>query len=161
MTWNSQQNPFQSGSQFPQPNQVPGPTSQSAHDKLKGPGISLMVVGGIGLVTMGVVLVLTIANLFVQPDVMAGVEDLEGPAKVGYYVGFFGPLIGMALNVVFQTVVMAGGYSMIRGKSRGLCLTACVVSLIPCISGCCIVGIPFGIWGLVVLSDENVKRVFK
>jgi hypothetical protein len=110
---------------------------------------------------MGAYFVLTLVGLFMQPEAMNERDRLEGPELVGFYIGFYGYLAAIILNVIFQAVVIACGYSMIRGKSRGLCMTACIVSLIPCTSGCCIFGIPFGIWGLVVLSDPNVKRVFK
>ncbi len=158
MSWNPQQNPYQPSSPFSQPG---GPSLQSSRDKLKGPGIGLLVVGGLGLVGMGIYLVLTIVGMFIQPEVMAEGNKLQGPERIGYFAGVYGFLIALFLNVAFQIIVIVGGYKMIRGTSRGLCLTACIVSIIPCTSGCCIFGIPFGIWGLVVLSDENVKRSFR
>ena len=161
MTWNPQQNPYQPGSQFNQP-LGGGPTQQSARDKLKGPGIGLMVVGGVGLLSMSAYFVLTLIGLFMEPDVMnQQKQGMEGPELVGFYIGFYGYLAAVLINVLSQLVAIVGGYSMIRGKSRWLCMAACIFSLIPCTSGCCIFGIPFGIWGLVVLSDENVKRVFQ
>lgn len=45
-------------------------------------------------------------------------------------------------------------------ESYGMALAACVVSIIPCYWNCCIFGMPFGIWGLVVLLDTNVKSAF-
>jgi hypothetical protein len=160
MTWNPQQNPYQPGSQFNSP-MGGGPPSQSDRDKLKGPGIGLIVVGGIGLLSMGAYFVLTLIGLFMQPEVMNERENLQGPELVGFYFGFYGFLAAIFFNTIFQILVIAGGFSLIRGKLRGLCMTACIASLIPCTSGCCIFGIPFGIWGLVVLSDPNVKRVFQ
>jgi len=46
-------------------------------------------------------------------------------------------------------------------KSYGLGLLACILSIVPCYWNCCFLGLPFGIWGLVVLMDQNVKHVFK
>jgi hypothetical protein len=32
--------------------------------------------------------------------------------------------------------------------------------MIPCLSPCCCLGLPIGIWALVVLLDNNVKASF-
>jgi hypothetical protein len=39
-------------------------------------------------------------------------------------------------------------------------MTASVIAMIPCISPCCIVGLPIGIWAMVVLSKPEVKSAF-
>jgi hypothetical protein len=36
-----------------------------------------------------------------------------------------------------------------------------ILVMIPCLSPCCILGIPIGIWGLIVLMDPNVKAAFR
>jgi predicted Zn finger-like uncharacterized protein len=38
--------------------------------------------------------------------------------------------------------------------------TACILAMIPCVN-CCILGLPFGIWGLVVLNKPEVKDAFR
>ena len=50
---------------------------------------------------------------------------------------------------------------MLKVKSYNMALVASVISVIPCFSACCIVGIPFGIWALVVLNDASVKAAFR
>ena len=44
-------------------------------------------------------------------------------------------------------------------QSYGLALAACILAIVP-IHCCCILGVPFGIWGLVVLVREDVKAAF-
>ena len=39
--------------------------------------------------------------------------------------------------------------------------TGTVLSLIPCISPIGFIGIPFGIWALVVLCDNSVRMAFR
>ena len=39
-------------------------------------------------------------------------------------------------------------------------LTASIVAMVPCISPCCVFGLPFGIWALVVLNKPEVKSQF-
>ena len=38
---------------------------------------------------------------------------------------------------------------------------AAIVAMIPRISPCCLLGLPFGIWALVVLSNGTVKAAFR
>ena len=45
-------------------------------------------------------------------------------------------------------------------RGRGLAMTGSVLSMIPCLSGCCIVGLPVGIWALVVLNNPDVRAGF-
>ena len=42
----------------------------------------------------------------------------------------------------------------------GLAVAASILVMIPCISPCCIVGLPIGIWCLVVLTKPEVKAAF-
>ena len=46
-------------------------------------------------------------------------------------------------------------------KVRGVAVAAAIVSMIPCLSPLIVVGIPFGIWSLVVLNDSAVKEAFE
>ena len=41
-----------------------------------------------------------------------------------------------------------------------LALTASILAIIPCLSPCCLVGLPIGIWAIVVLSKPEVKAAF-
>jgi hypothetical protein len=49
---------------------------------------------------------------------------------------------------------------MRRLESHGIATAAAIVAMIPC-TGCCIVGIPFGIWALSVLNDSYVRAAFR
>ncbi len=46
-------------------------------------------------------------------------------------------------------------------ESRGLAMTAAVLAALPCISPCCIVGLPVGIWCINVMNDPVVKAVYR
>ena len=45
-------------------------------------------------------------------------------------------------------------------ESYGWAMTASILALAPCISPCCLVGLPIGIWALVVLAKPEVKSAF-
>jgi hypothetical protein len=46
-------------------------------------------------------------------------------------------------------------------ESYSFAMAAAIIAMIPCISPCCLLGLPFGIWALVVLGDGSVKAAFQ
>ena len=62
---------------------------------------------------------------------------------------------------ILNVVCIIGASYMIGGKSYKYAMISMIVSCVPCLSGCVILGIPFGIWGLVVLCQEDVKQAFR
>ncbi|HLW64097.1 MAG TPA: hypothetical protein VKS79_02180 [Gemmataceae bacterium] len=122
---------------------------EEARGRVNAPGIGLIVTGVIGILAgFG-----RIAQLAYLLSVMpAGNNDMM-------MIQVFSEG-GMALlNFVFGILIIRGAIKMRRLESYGLALTACILSIIPC-SGCCILGLVFGIWGLVVLNDQDVKSSF-
>src|SRR5262249_50772731 len=65
------------------------------------------------------------------------------------------------LVIAVNGIILYGALQMKGLKSLGMAKTACYLALIPCCGPCYILGIPFGIWGLVVLSDPQVQQAFK
>jgi hypothetical protein len=59
-----------------------------------------------------------------------------------------------------SVVVLIGAVRMLALKSYALAFTVSILSLIPCVTPCCLLGLPFGIWALVVLSRPDVKSQF-
>jgi hypothetical protein len=129
--------------------------------KLMGPAISLLIVTGLSIlywlfsILMGMVGMASSAS---NPDLQEA-EELMGPGFVTAVQGG-----SMAVSVAFlllQLVVLIGAIRMLQVRSWGLCLAACIVAVVPCVSPCLILGIPFGIWGLVVLMREDVKLAMR
>ena len=57
-------------------------------------------------------------------------------------------------------LILVGAIKMLRLESQGWAKTAAVLAMIPCISPCCVLGLPFGIWAFVALDDPLVKSAF-
>ena len=74
----------------------------------------------------------------------------------------YGPL-GMA-NCVFtlaiSVLIWIGAGKMQELKSYEFAFVAAVLAMIPCLTPCCFLGLPFGIWALVVLLKREVKSQF-
>ena len=45
-------------------------------------------------------------------------------------------------------------------EKRTMAVVASIVAMIPCIGPCCLIGIPIGIWSLVVLMKPEVQQAF-
>jgi hypothetical protein len=45
-------------------------------------------------------------------------------------------------------------------SNHGLAMAAAIVAMIPCFSPCCLLGLPFGIWALVMLNKPEVRSQF-
>ena len=71
--------------------------------------------------------------------------------------------VGVALGVVgilVSVVILLGAMKMKKLESYGLAMAASIIAMIPCLSPCCLLGLPIGIWAVVVLSKPEVKSAF-
>lgn len=64
------------------------------------------------------------------------------------------------LNMVFSAVIFLGGWRMRQLKSHGLAMVAAVLALLPCTFGW-LIGLPIGIWALIVLNSADVREAFE
>jgi hypothetical protein len=122
---------------------------------VQGPGTALLVVGIICVLAavLGTVSNVTgvgRGNQPVPPEFERWVEMMSGPTAI------VAGVIQMALGIL--AIVAAG--KMKRLESYGLLMTATILTMLPCTSGCCCIGLPIGIWILIVLSKPEVKSAF-
>jgi len=61
---------------------------------------------------------------------------------------------------IVGVVVLLGAGKMQKLESYQFALTASIMAMVPCISPCCLFGLPLGIWALVVLNKPEVKSHF-
>jgi hypothetical protein len=130
------------------------------------PAIGLMVTAGIDILLFLLDGLVRIINSYRVANGSApfGVtpDNLNDPGfKTGYIIGMvaFGALD--VLLVVCAVVQIYGAIKMKNLQSFGLAMTSCVLGVIPCISCCFLVGMPFGIWGLVTLNKPEVRSAFQ
>jgi len=70
--------------------------------------------------------------------------------------------IELGIVAFLNLLAIVGGISMRGLRSYGLSMLGAVVSLIPCVVACCpLVGVPVGLWALVVLVRPEVKAAFR
>lgn len=113
------------------------------------PAIALLVLGILGILmgiaNVGYVLVSNPAGQNPDPSFNVGF-------KAGRYIGAF-------VSLIWPIIIVVGAVNMKGLRSYGSAMTACIVAFFPC-NLCCLLGIPFGIWGLVALNKPGVKDAF-
>jgi hypothetical protein len=67
---------------------------------------------------------------------------------------------GQGLLALLSLITVLGSIQMLRRKTWGLGITACILSIINVGNCCCVLGLPFGIWGLVALANSETKDSF-
>jgi hypothetical protein len=85
------------------------------------------------------------------PFVQEFQKGTRGPAAFVVQSGF----------AVVAVVILVGAIQMIRVRTWGLALTSAILAMVHVGSCCCLFGIPFGIWALIVLCDAEVKAAFR
>lgn len=133
------------------------PGRAKALNLLSGPAIALMITAGLGIFLQ----LLSIArHLFGMVAMPMLTDDLgQGARWVGLMVGPIG-LVTAFVALAIGVVVLMGALKMKDGRSYGFALAATILAMVPCISPCCCLGLPFGIWALVVLLKPEVKTAF-
>ena len=148
----------------PTPFPVGGGSREAALSAVKGPAIALIITAalGIGVFFLGAIGNFLGSAVIHQPPPPANLP----PEMQSFYhsmENMRGP-VGGAVDLFFAAMngfVLFGAIKMLRLESRTLVTVACIIAMLPVtISCCCILGLPFGIWGLVVLNKPDVKSHF-
>ena len=71
-----------------------------------------------------------------------------------------GSIVSLALWPLMNLAIALGAISMIRLTSYRSAYTAAILSAIPICSPCFVLGIPFGIWAIVVLNRPDTRQRF-
>ncbi|MDB6122592.1 MAG: hypothetical protein JWQ71_1585 [Pedosphaera sp.] len=122
---------------------------------VSGPAISLMVAGAISILVCLLSLIVSQSRL--TPPPRFSQTENSSAQRAGYLVGSLGaPIVG----IISWAFVIFGALKMKKLQSRGLAIAASIVAMLPCGWLCCVVGIPLGIWSLVILNKPEIKGYF-
>jgi hypothetical protein len=126
---------------------------------VKGPAIGLKVTAIVGLVMVVAGLVVNVMTL---NGFHIGPQQMYDP-QMQKLIGTLGGSLGIVQNIIsgiVGVVVLLGAAKMQKLESYQFALTASIMAMVPCISPCCLLGLPLGIWALVVLNKPEVKSHF-
>lgn len=147
-----QQNPYSSPSSAAVYGR-PTVSRDAARSKLMGPAIGILITTTLGLLAIIAWLIATIVEIQNQ-------GEINDPAEM------FGATIALLLMFglpILLSLLCIG--AMIRAfavRNYALVMTGFILSLTP-FAGCfgCILGLPLGIWGIIVMADDSVKAAFR
>jgi hypothetical protein len=131
---------------------VPTGTREAALSAVKGPATALIITASLSLVCDLFVGLFSLLSKGVHnaADVPPEVRQLMETPIVGC-IYFFG--------AAMYALIIFGAIKMMRLQSHGLAIAASVLIMLPC-SWCCILGLGFGIWALVVINKPEIKSQF-
>ncbi|MFN0068009.1 MAG: hypothetical protein ACKVYV_10280 [Limisphaerales bacterium] len=150
------------------PAPTPGPGAyvddrRVAVQAVQGPATGLMVTGVIcalmGL--LGIVMSLVGMNA-PQPDLSEVPEEMRGLIEM--FQKMQNPVFAIASNLIGLLVsglIIFASQKLRRLESFPLVVTATILAMLPCLSPCCCIGLPIGIWVLVVIMKPDVKAAFR
>lgn len=151
----------------------PGPAPDVAN-LVSGPALALLIAGIInvlstfGTIGYGLVMMFMGDQMLEQNPALQqnpAFQDLQnqpgGPAPQDALAiaGGFYLIIGI-LGLIGAAVIIMGALKMKKLESHGLSMTASILAMIPCLSSCCLIGLPVGIWCMIVLMKPEVKSAF-
>jgi hypothetical protein len=133
---------------------MPTGSREAALAAVKGPAIALIITASLGIAFS----LLRVFIFLLGPQIAPRTMPENIPPGLESFIRLLqGPLQFLILAIA--GFVLFGALKMMKLQSHTLAIIACVVAMLPC-GGCCLLGLPFGIWGLVVLNKPEVKSQF-
>lgn len=84
------------------------------------------------------------------------------PANQAEEIGqMVGGIAGGVVGLVMDILVIVGAYNLQKLNKYGLAMTGAIIACIPCCGPCLVLGIPFGIWALVLLNNAQIRPHFQ
>ncbi|HEX9723140.1 MAG TPA: hypothetical protein VGC53_02535 [Vicinamibacteria bacterium] len=144
----------------PPPPVSPGPPrampSPNAAQAIAGPATGLLITAVIG----GFFVFLSLLfNLFGFSMGAMMAEDAQ-EQFMQWMSGGFG-IASSVLGLLVAGFLIYASMEMKKLSQWGLAVGASVVAMLPCVSPCCLIGLPVGIWCLVVLTKPEIKTAFR
>jgi hypothetical protein len=134
---------------YASPTQSNDPYFNSATNPLTIPAVFLLVLASIMLL----LILLSFPGQFIRLSAI----DTSTPRGSGELAG---GIVGLIVWPLINVMIIIGAISMLQLKSYRNAQAAAVMALIPICTPCFILGIPFGIWSLILLNREDVKKRF-
>lgn len=133
-------------------------TPEAARQQVQGPAILLVISGVVAaLFWLSLQLlhraVLTFLLSYAPPD---QTERIQEQIASGSSTGNWVQMLFMVVGALF---VLYAALQMRQLKNWPLSMAGAIVALVPCFACCCL-GLPVGIWALVVLNKPEVRAAF-
>jgi phage FluMu protein Com len=142
--------PYQAPGQYVQP---PEQFYWAAHSRMVGPAIGLILTAAAGVILRVAGIAISVLKVGVGAGGRPGMMPAMIPGGAAIALDSFA--------LILAIVVLIGALKMKSLENYALAMAVSIIAMIPCLGPCCLLGIPFGIWSLVVLLDPQVKAAFR
>src|SRR5262249_37354965 len=121
--------------------------------------VLLVIVAALGMLSR---LARIIMGLFL-PEIVEQLQDNQAqlfgqpPANINMRVVH---VVAGSVFGLLSLITFLGGIAMIRKQFYALAIAGCVTAMLNLSDGCCLLGLPVGIWALVTLLQPDVKASF-
>jgi hypothetical protein len=154
--FNDPRNPYQSP--FFGPEIAPKQSiRETVRGKVMAPAIFLLVVSllGIAFSIFNCVFAMIADPPTIDPNAPEFLREMQ--------LNTVGPVAAVVqgLFVALNTVILVGAIQMMRFRWWPWALTASILAMINFGTCCCVLGLPAGIWSLIVLFSQDVRTAFK
>ena len=140
---------------------TPGISESVIDEKIKVPAIGIITTGALGALLSLTGVITTLSGSNKNTEIPPGLPPEAAGLLKSYLLAmepFNLPLNLLAL--ILSVLTLMAGIKMLQRRSYGLVMAGVIVGMLPCLSGCCCTGLPFGIWALIVLSNPEVRKSF-
>ena len=132
---------------------IPAPRPAGT-ELVNGPAIGLIVVAILGVILQIVSLIFNLAGASFLAS-----SQMPREAWANMFSGTIG-VVTSIIGILVSGLILVGAMKMKKLESYGLAMAVSIIAMIPCFSPCCLIGLPIGIWAVVVLSKPEVKSAF-
>lgn len=135
---------------------TPQVVPNEASRQVSGPATGLLVTGIVGIFFAALALIASVVGMGIAPFIRDEIPER--------YVEFWEGSVGAGSAIVEIAVaafIIFAALKMRELRQWELSLAASIVAMIPCVSPCCILGLPIGIWALVVLLRPEIREAFQ
>jgi hypothetical protein len=134
---------------------------ERAREMVQGPAMALLITGILCVIFAIIGLVMNLMGASFRPPpgeippemqpFFDMLNQMQGPMAI------VSSLVGLAIS----GLIIYAAQKMRVLEGFALVVTATILAMVPCTSPCCCIGIPVGIWVLVVLFKPEVKAAFR
>jgi hypothetical protein len=152
--------PYNEPGQSPAPWQFDQNGREGANRLVTPPAVCLLITGILGILG-------ALANCLHAVVVLAGGGQPLGadvPDFMRKAMEMVTPEMVLKESLVFgcvSLVIILGAIQMLRRRMYGLAIASSILAMINLECLCCVLGLPVGIWSLVVLLKPQVRSVFR
>ncbi len=137
------------------PQQAPV-SSDRAIAEVSGPAIGLLITAIIGGLLQALGLIINMLGV--------GLSSFTGGGREEQFINYLSGGVGVAsagIGLLIAGIIIYASIEMRNLRQWGLAMAASILAMVPCISPCCIIGLPMGIWSLIVLQKTEIKAAFR